>query len=100
MTKPYVLNCVLDPNIALPIEDRRYTRPPFPDGVMVGLAILHIGDDFGWVSALSILKFVEINFPFYEGDTATRFLANISSWLTTRSDQIGSSPALPGWAST
>ena len=50
---------------------------------MVGLAILHIGDEFGWASALSILKFVEVNFPFYEGDTATRFLANISSWLST-----------------
>ena len=82
MTRPEVLNCVLEPGTGFPEEERRYTRPPFPDGVMVGLALLHIGDELGWASSLSILKFVELNFPFYEGEMATRFLSNISSWLT------------------
>jgi hypothetical protein len=84
MTRPDVLNCVLEPGTAIPAEDRRYTRPPFPDGVMVGLALLHIGDGFGWASALSILKFVEMHFPYYEGEMSTRFLSNITSWLTTK----------------
>jgi len=84
MTQPDVLNCVLEPSTMIPAEDRRYTRPPFPDGVMVGLALLHIGDQYGWASALSIQKFVEMNFPFYEAEMATRFLATISSWLSSQ----------------
>eukprot|EP00090_Calanus_glacialis_P010753 TRINITY_DN19216_c0_g1_i1.p1 TRINITY_DN19216_c0_g1~~TRINITY_DN19216_c0_g1_i1.p1 ORF type:complete len:895 (-),score=181.78 TRINITY_DN19216_c0_g1_i1:126-2537(-) len=84
MPRPEIFNTILDPQQFVQPATQKYTKPPFPDGVMVAIALLHIGDDFGWASALKIQKFVEMNFPFYELDMATRFLSNISGWIENK----------------
>ena len=51
MPPPEIVNTILDPQQFIQYESQKYTRPPFPDGVMLAIALLHIGDDFGWASA-------------------------------------------------
>ena len=80
MPKPEVFNIVLDPHLQFQSFSSNYSKPPFAENVLVIISLLHISDDFGWSSALKIQKFVEINFPFYQLEMATNFLAKISSW--------------------
>ena len=79
MPRLEVFNIFVDAQI-LQQDSNKYSKPPFPESVMVIISLIHISDDYGWCSAFKIQKFVETNFPFYQLEMATEFLAKISSW--------------------
>ena len=80
MPKMDIFNIVLGQHQFIPPDSFVYCKPQCPESVIVIISLLHIADKFGWSSALSIQKFVEINFPFYQFEMATKFLSEISNW--------------------
>ena len=86
MPRMELFNIVLGAHQQIPPDSYVYSRPPFPESVMVIIALLHNSDKFGWSSAINIQKFVEVNFPYYQLEMATNFMQTISNWKEETED--------------
>ena len=74
MPRPELLGTILGPGPVDSIspDTRIYIKPPLKEGILVGLAVLYAADEFGWASVETVIKFCDVQFPYFRGEHKVR----------------------------